>query len=401
MPFLRRLDLRGGFTRGVGRPPLRPRPQSATDATSPSSGTPPPLRRSTSLGFGVVAVVVALGVGAAGAAPISVSTTQTEVTIGGLRCGTQYRVRVNVAWDSAVTTLNPLTKPCPPPPPPPPPLMATGFEPNTVLDPQPTTGRVTNQYFHNTDLSAGLNWDDSSFFGAAWRVQAVVWNTTQPAAYWTSQYLETVPDRNGNPTQALKLQFDGAGGPTTPTNMQNGLLNAPIPQPIHDYYVRYWLKQNADIQSEANFLGSQYWRTIWQYKSWDDYRMSIYEVNYHAGGLEWRVQADNCGWSTPCSPLTVYWTEQPPMKVPINQWFLVEIYLHRSTGQHGRFYFAVNGQEIVDHAGPNYGVQGDDIAIMVHHQIYSNYKGQSHQWMDDPEFYELPPCGLANLPCGP
>jgi hypothetical protein len=81
------------------------------------------LRRSKSLSFGVVAVAVALGVGAAGAAPIIVSTTQTEVTIGGLSCGTQYRVRVKAAGDSAVTTLNPVTKPCPPtqPPPPPPP----------------------------------------------------------------------------------------------------------------------------------------------------------------------------------------------------------------------------------------------------------------------------------------
>jgi hypothetical protein len=64
--------------------------------------------------------VVALAVGAAGAAPIIVSTTQTEVTIGGLSCGTQYRVRVNVAGESAVRTLNAVTQPCPPPQPPPP-----------------------------------------------------------------------------------------------------------------------------------------------------------------------------------------------------------------------------------------------------------------------------------------
>jgi hypothetical protein len=100
-----------------GDPLLRPRRQAAT---SPSSGTPPALRRPTSLSFGVAAVVVALAVGAAGAAPIIVSTTQTEVTIGGLSCGTQYRVRVNVAGESAVRTLNAVTQPCPPPQPPPP-----------------------------------------------------------------------------------------------------------------------------------------------------------------------------------------------------------------------------------------------------------------------------------------
>jgi hypothetical protein len=84
------------------------------------------LRRSKSLSFGVVAVAVALGVGAAGAAPIIVSTTQTEVTIGGLSCGTQYRIRVKAAGESAVTTLNPVTKPCPPPQPPPPPPPPAG-----------------------------------------------------------------------------------------------------------------------------------------------------------------------------------------------------------------------------------------------------------------------------------
>jgi hypothetical protein len=76
---------------------------------------------STSRRLGVVAVVVALAVGAAGAAPIIVTTTQTEVTIGGLTCGTRYRVRVNVAGSSPVTTMNPVTKPCTAPQSPPPP----------------------------------------------------------------------------------------------------------------------------------------------------------------------------------------------------------------------------------------------------------------------------------------
>jgi hypothetical protein len=81
---------------------------------------PQALRRWTTLS-GLVAAVVALAVGAAGAAPIIVSTTQTEVTIGGLTCGTHYRVRVNVTGSSRVTTLNAVTQPCPLPQPPPPP----------------------------------------------------------------------------------------------------------------------------------------------------------------------------------------------------------------------------------------------------------------------------------------
>lgn len=86
------------------------------------------MRRSTLRSLVVIAVVVALGVGRAGAAPTVVSTTQTEVTIGGLTCGTQYRLRVSVAGNSKGTTLNAVTQPCSPPPPPPPPANAYVYD---------------------------------------------------------------------------------------------------------------------------------------------------------------------------------------------------------------------------------------------------------------------------------
>jgi hypothetical protein len=133
--------------------------------SSLSSGTRPALRRPTSLSFGVVAVVVALGVGAVGAAPIIVSTTQTEVTIGGLSCGTQYRVRVNVAGNSKVTTLNPVTQPCPPPQAPPPPpsnayvydAFCDGATPWTknVVNRYRTAFVGADPYFACDDLSGG------------------------------------------------------------------------------------------------------------------------------------------------------------------------------------------------------------------------------------------------------
>jgi hypothetical protein len=119
------------------------------------------LRRSKSLSFGVVAVAVALGVGAAGAAPIIVSTTQTEVTIGGLSCGTQYRIRVKVAGDSAVTTLNPVTKPCPPPEPPPPPPPPAGQPPPP---PPPPEGTIAFQDNFETAQILG----PTTFSGWAW-----------------------------------------------------------------------------------------------------------------------------------------------------------------------------------------------------------------------------------------
>jgi Glycosyl hydrolases family 16 len=113
---------------------------------------PQALRRWTTLS-GVVAVAVALAVGAAAAAPIIVSTTQTEVTIGGLTCGTQYRVRVNVTGSSRVTTLKAVTKPCPlphPPPPPepsPPPPPPSPPPPPPPVEPGPIAGQGYSRVF--------------------------------------------------------------------------------------------------------------------------------------------------------------------------------------------------------------------------------------------------------------
>jgi hypothetical protein len=81
----------------------------------------------------------------------------------------------------------------------------------------------------------------------------------------------------------------------------------------------------------------------------------------------------------------------------MNQWFLMEVYLKRSTGSDGRFFWAVNGQTIADRMGPNYGANNEAILGMYLQNVYSNYFPM-YQWVDDFEIWDAPPC--ANLPCG-
>ena len=100
-------------------------------------------------------------------------------------------------------------------------------------------------------------------------------------------------------------------------------------------------------------------------------------------------------------PYQEYWAvPNSSVPVPLDQWFSVEFYLHRSTGGDGRFYWAVNGHTVVDHYGPNYGVNNEKVNALMFSNLYGNsvHLNPGYQWIDDLEVWDLPPC--AALPCG-
>jgi hypothetical protein len=60
--------------------------------------------------------------------------------------------------------------------------------------------------------------------------------------------------------------------------------------------------------------------------------------------------------------------------------FLVEFFWHRSTGNDGRFWWAVNGKVIVDHHGPNKILKPIDRGMLF--TVYSE-KYPLSQYVDD------------------
>jgi hypothetical protein len=295
----------------------------------------------------------------------------------------------------------------PPPPPPPPPggLMATGFENNLTLDPMATTGNAPHQWFRGTDLSTGFNFNTIQFWGSgvpAWATLSVVCATSNPAANYIASFIGTVTGHTGASTKALKQEFFAPwSGGCQQTAMKN--TNS-YSQPIHDYYTSFWLRQNADMQTEANSINPEYWRIPWQYKATDDFRLSIFQLNYQGNQLRWFLQADNRGASDTLPPngQFIYLRTEWGAPVPIDQWMHLEIYHHRTNDNNGVFKFYVNDQLIFNWANWNfYGVQGDEINNLAHPILYSSYHNASHQWVDDIYVSEFPPCGVASLPCGP
>jgi hypothetical protein len=128
--------------------------------------------------------------------------------------------------------------------------------------------------------------------------------------------------------------------------------------------------------------------------------MKIEIMNHKAGGPSWVGTMDSGGHSA-SPPVTEYWRQDSDqVKVPLDRWFYVEIYLHRSSSSDGRFYFAVNGQKVFDRLGPNYGVNQEPIKNIAHFIAYGPSNAfPGWQWVDDFEVRNLPPCPA--LPCGP
>ena len=84
------------------------------------------------------------------------------------------------------------------------------------------------------------------------------------------------------------------------------------------------------------------------------------------------------------------------ISIPINQWFLVEVYLKRSLGRDRRYFAAINGQTIGDTMQPDYGVDFEEIRDMYWVSLYDSLANGS-EWIDDLEIWDTPPCGTP--PC--
>jgi hypothetical protein len=242
MPFLRRLDLRGDFTRVVGRSLQRPRRQSVTAATSRLSGKPPAWRRSTSLSFGVVAVVVALGVGAAGAAPTVVSTTETEVTVGGLDPDTLYDLQVKKSGTTSWTTLSARTK-----------RITVDFTwtplnpvPNQAVDFTCTTSGVTCEWDKNLDgvpEATGLTWQ-TSYRGTGVKKPSArgVTSSGAKSAWLTMELTVVAEEPPPPPASEVRYKKTGEGGAAV---YGTGSLEEPCYPNLPDQYGQtfcQWLK---------------------------------------------------------------------------------------------------------------------------------------------------------------
>ncbi len=278
-------------------------------------------------------------------------------------------------------------------------LFSSGFEGSTALS-APSDCYVTGcwQNILGIDSLTGFAWPPNVWGGGTTRLQLIAdapVDATTVGNYMFNQ-VQTVTGHNGTPTRALYQQMSQSGccgtNPQGGHPAQDALTLQPVSE-IGDLYISYWLKYQSNL---AQSLIPPNWRLLFEWKTSSDYRVIVSAVTWglDANGvnvpLSWEIIGDNAAGSLPYQRFwDVYNTTVP---VPVGEWFKFEVFWHRSSGSDGRVWMAVNGQVIVDHSGPNMGVNNAPIDRIMMPNLYSGGAYPIYQWVDDVQIWDgFPP----------
>ncbi len=175
---------------------------------------------------------------------------------------------------------------------------------------------------------------------------------------------------------------------------------------VKDLYITYWFRYPADFASKLDSsISSGNWRTQFEFKtggygkndSSGDYRIVTNILKDTDGTLYWLTKGDSLA-NGPVPNVTYWREENRAIPVPVGEWFKFEVYWHRSSGSDGRFWAAVNGQEIVDYYGPNMGDYDLPITRIMVNNAYSGGYATVESHSTGLEIWDNFPCG-AGISC--
>ncbi len=259
-------------------------------------------------------------------------------------------------------------------------LFKSGFESSVTLGPTYNDGGGT--WFQDI-----LGADDTGYawpmhiWGAPGVLQVLV-DSSLPVDDYLENRLETTIGHTGQPTTALHMiQYQKAQEWT-----QDPYILFTDGIETSDLFISYWMKFPADLASRMGFDG---WFAFMEWKTCcNEDRIAAYvyeEVN--SNQLYWYVQNDN--ETDGASNHIIRWEEENrSVPVPVGQWFHVEVFLHRSTGADGRFWWAINGRTIVDHHGQNKHTH--PFNRFMPFTLYTNAQ-QMDLWIDDIQIWDTMP----------
>lgn len=293
-------------------------------------------------------------------------------------------------------------------------VFKSGFENNTTIGPD--NGFGGSGFFQSvtgTDTSTGYTWPLN-----LWGAQQMGIHLDPEDGYTdadTSHFLNeivTMTGHTGASTKALHMKIFGYDNNSCCA--QDVLEANTFSTPIHDEYFRIWV--NISSQLLTNFAAnSNDFEVLWEWKTLNNTRVGT-NINNSGGTPYWSFQTDDLGRSmacqyedpntgatySGCSTYVNLWQiygRQKSLPVPIGQWFLLEVWQHRSIGQDGRYAYAVNGTLVYDYRGPNYGLGNEEVTNSYYMNMYGA-QFPKEWWLDDIEVRDSLPPGCSAFPCG-
>jgi hypothetical protein len=282
-------------------------------------------------------------------------------------------------------------------------LFKSGFEGDIVLGAPVLEGRSAWQDISGADRETGHAWPPK-LWGGHGRFQLIPGERERiksPAELRDYMYneIQTVAGRDGKPTRALysAVLKSVHGKRKNYDATQNVFHLLPASGPQGDLYVAYWLKLQPDLlerMTEEKWAG----RVISDWKTGGDYRILLSVFGDRRDQrLYWNLKGDNV--ANGGLPPRIFWElNNDSVPVPVDKWFRIEIFVHRSDDIDGRVWIAVDGHKLFDPYGPNLGILKLPWNRVM---IFLNYStGQAlpaYQWVDDVEIWDgFPPHASAH-----
>ncbi|MFA6923364.1 MAG: T9SS type A sorting domain-containing protein [Bacteroidales bacterium] len=233
--------------------------------------------------------------------------------------------------------------------------------------------------------------------------------------YITNEIQEvTGPD--GNPCHALfqNLKINNAAGPEWGASQDGFMIYRESVESgdttdTGDVYYTYWFKFQSNLVAALGTSSNTAWRVLSEWKTggmiesgsptWKgDYRIITHVLkNTSTGKLYWHTEGDNVANFFSESQKKVHWeVTNTTIPVPVGEWFKYEVFWHRSTGNSGRYWAAVNGQVIVDHIGWNKDtIYKLPINRIMLNNTYGGGASPEQQWTTGLEIWDGWPCGVG------
>ena len=272
-------------------------------------------------------------------------------------------------------------------------LFKSGFEDDVVYVPWSTPVGPTLSAYEDIEGSdePGHTWPINLRSPTLSRIHHFINAGVDPVddlSDYFDTHIETVTGHLGGSTKVLYQELTKEADNTTQSWYEFEYAS-PTAATDADTYIKYWMKLPSDAVTD---LGSDGWRTVLQIKAVDtDYRLEAYLYTDQHGTGYWYMKGDEWVVDEYIKDWDVHTLVDgaSTVEVPLDEWFTMEYFWHRTDDENGRFFWAVNGDTVCDRYGSLYGDSNEYFHGMWLFGLYMSVEGEDsqYQWIDDVEIW--------------